>query len=142
MDSNLRRSIILDNYNNPNNRQRHDNDDYIKTNSRNISCIDNIDVYVKIENNTIKDITYEGEACAISISSSSIISNLLKDKTLEEAKEIINNYYNMIEEKEYNSDILGEALVYDDVAKQPSRKTCATLTWHGLYKELLELNKK
>ena len=59
MDSNLRRSIILDNYNNPNNRQRHDNDDYIKTNSRNVSCIDNIDVYVKIENNIIKDITYE-----------------------------------------------------------------------------------
>ena len=122
MDSNLRRSIILDNYNNPNNRQRHDNDDYIKTNSRNISCIDNIDVYIKIEDNTIKDITYEGEACAISISSSSIISNLLKDKTLEQAKEIINNYYNMIEEKEYNKELLEEANVFDEIYKQPSRK--------------------
>lgn len=132
MDSNLRRSIILDNYNNPNNRQRHDNDDYIKTNSRNISCIDNIDVYVKIENNTIKDITYEGEACAISISSSSIISNLLKDKTLEQAKEIINNYYNMIEEKEYNKELLEEANVFDEIYKQPSRKMCATLIVRGI----------
>ena len=132
MDSNLRRSIILDNYNNPNNRQRHDNDDYIKTNSRNISCIDNIDVYVKIENNIIKDITYEGEACAISISSSSIISNLLKDKTLDQAKEIINNYYNMIEEKEYNKELLEEANVFDEIYKQPSRKMCATLIVRGI----------
>ena len=132
MDSNLRRSIILDNYNNPNNRQRHDNDDYIKINSRNISCIDNIDVYVKIENNIIKDITYEGEACAISISSSSIISNLLKDKTLEQAKEIINNYYNMIEEKEYNKELLEEANVFDEIYKQPSRKMCATLIVRGI----------
>lgn len=132
MDSNLRRSIILDNYNNPNNRQRHDNDDYIKTNSRNISCIDNIDVYVKIEDNTIKDITYEGEACAISISSSSIISNLLKDKTLEQAKKIINNYYNMIEEKEYNKELLEEANVFDEIYKQPSRKMCATLIVRGI----------
>ena len=132
MDSNLRRSIILDNYNNPNNRQRHDNEDYIKTNSRNISCIDNIDVYVKIEDNTIKDITYEGEACAISISSSSIISNLLKDKTIEEAKEIINNYYNMIEEKEYNKELLEEANVFDEIYKQPSRKMCATLIVRGI----------
>lgn len=132
MDSNLRRSIILDNYNNPNNRQRHDNEDYIKTNSRNISCIDNIDVYVKIENNTIKDITYEGEACAISISSSSIISNLLKDKTLDQAKEIINNYYNMIEEKQYNKELLEEANVFDEIYKQPSRKMCATLIVRGI----------
>ena len=132
MDSNLRRSIILDNYNNPNNRQRHNSEDYIKTNSRNISCIDNIDVYVKIENNTIKDITYEGEACAISISSSSIISNLLKDKTLDQAKEIINNYYNMIEEKEYNKELLEEANVFDEIYKQPSRKMCATLIVRGI----------
>ena len=140
MDSNLRRSIILDNYNNPNNRQRHDNDDYIKTNSRNISCIDNIDVYVKIEDNTIKDITYEGEACAISISSSSIISNLLKDKTLEQAKKIINNYYNMIEEKEYNKELLEEANVFDEIYKQPSRKMCATLIVRGI-EEIINKNK-
>ena len=139
MDSNLRRSIILDNYNNPNNRERHDNDDYIKTNSRNISCIDNIDVYVKIKDNTIKDITYEGEACAISISSSSIISNLLKDKTLEQAKEIINNYYNMIEEKEYNKELLEEANVFDEIYKQPSRKMCATLIVRGIEEIINEI---
>lgn len=143
MDRDLKRSIILDNYQNSYHRKRYDdNSDYIKINSRNVSCIDNIDLYVRVEAGVIKEIYFDGEACVISISSSSIMCRLLEGKTIDEALEIIKNYDNMIEEKEYNSDILGEALVYDDVAKQPSRKTCATLTWHGLYKELLELNKK
>ena len=47
----------------------------------------------------------------------------------------------MIEEKTYNESMLGEAIVYDDVSKQPSRKKCATLSWHGLYQKLLELKK-
>ena len=45
----------------------------------------------------------------------------------------------MIEEKEYDQSLLGEAVVYDDIAKQPSRKKCATLTWNGVYQKLLSL---
>ena len=140
MDKDMKRSIILDNYQNSQNRLRHDNDDnYLKINSRNVSCIDNIDLYIKLNNNIIEDITFEGEACVISISSTSIMTNLLIGKTIDEAIEIIENFDNMIEENEYNVDLLGEACVFDDVAKQPSRKKCATLTWHGLYKKMLEL---
>ena len=133
MNPELKRSIILDNYQNPINRGRCDDDkDYIKQNSRNVSCIDNIDLYIKIKDNVIEDIKFEGEACVISISSSSIMSNTLIGKTVDEALEIINNYENMIEEKDYNRDILEDAIVYDDVYKQPSRKKCATLSWRGL----------
>ena len=143
MDSDLKRSIILDNYQNPYHRMRHDNDrDYVKLNSRNVSCIDNIDLYIKIKDNKIEEISFEGEACVISISSTSIMSRLLEGKTIDEALEIIKNYSNMIEEKEYDQDVLEEAVVYDDVAKQPSRKKCATLSWQGLYKELLKLKEK
>ena len=138
MDRELKRSIILDNYQNSYHKRRMD-DSYIKINSRNVSCIDNIDLYVNIENNIIKEIYFDGEACVISISSASIMCRLLEGKTIDEAIEIIRNYDNMIEEREYSSDILGEACVYDDVSKQPSRKTCATLTWNGLYKKLLEI---
>lgn len=134
MNSDLKRNIIVDNYNNPSNRMRHDNDDYLKQNSRNISCIDNIDIYLKLENNIIKDITFDGEACVISIASSSIITNLLIGKTIDEAKEIINNYYNMIEEKEYDKNLLGEANAFDETYKQPSRKMCATLIVRGIEK--------
>ena len=138
MDKELKRSIILDNYQNSYHKRRMD-DSYIKINSRNVSCIDNIDLYVNIDNNIIKEIYFDGEACVISISSASIMCRLLEGKSIDEAIEIIRNYDNMIEEREYNNDILGEACVYDDVSKQPSRKTCATLTWNGLYKKLLEI---
>ena len=138
MDRELKRSIILDNYQNSYHKKRMD-DSYLKINSRNVSCIDNIDLYVNIENNIIKEIYFDGEACVISISSASIMCRLLEGKSIDEAIEIIKNYDNMIEEREYSSDILGEACVYDDVSKQPSRKTCATLTWNGLYKKLLEI---
>lgn len=140
MDKDIKRSIILDNYQNSYHRERYDdNDEFIKLNSRNVSCIDNIDLYIKIDGDIIKEIYFDGEACVISISSTSIMSRLLEGKTIDEAIEIIENYDNMVEEKEYNKDILEEALVYDDVSKQPSRKKCATLTWNGLYKKLLEL---
>ena len=139
MDKELKRSVILDNYQNSYHRVRVDDDNYFTINSRNVSCIDNIDLYVKVEENIIKEIYFDGEACVISISSTSIMCRLLEGKTIDEAIEIIKNYDNMIEEKSYDQDILEDAIVYDDVAKQPSRKKCATLTWHGLYKKLLEL---
>ena len=139
MDSNIKRSIILDNYQDPKNRGIPSNlDNYIKINSNNVSCIDNIDIYVKLDGDKIVDIKYEGEACVIAISSTSILSDLLIGKTIFEANEILKNYYNMIEEKEYDSKILEEANVYDDIYKQPSRKTCATLFARGISKLISE----
>ena len=140
MDKELKRSIILDNYNNPNNRiRKDDNNEYIKLNSRNVSCIDNLDIYVKVNNNHIEDITFDGEACVISISTTSIMINLLKGKTIKEAIDIINNYLNMIDEKEYDKDLIEEAIVYEDISKQPNRIKCATLPWNTLLKKLEEL---
>ena len=82
---------------------------------------------VKDSDDFLEDITFEGEACVISISSTSIMTNLLKGKTITEAIEIIKNFDNMIEEKDYDDKLLEEAIVYDDISKQPSRKKCATL---------------
>ena len=142
MDRDMKRSIILDHYQNPYHRVRHDKDSsYEKINSRNVSCIDNIDLYIKMNGDKIEDISFDGEACVISISSTSIMSELLSGKTIDEAIDIINNYNCMIEEENYDKDKLEDAIVYDDVAKQPSRKKCATLTWNGLYKKLLDIKK-
>ena len=134
MDSNIKRSIILENYEDAKNRGIPDDSGYEKINSNNVSCIDNIDIYVKIEDNTIKDIKFQGEACVIAISSTSIHSDLLIDKNIEDAKKIIDNYFKMIEEEEYDKEILKDAIVYDDIYKQPSRKTCATLFARGISK--------
>jgi len=134
MVSNLKRSIIIDNYQNARNRGIPKEDGYVKINSNNISCIDNIDIYVKLSGDVIEDIKYEGEACVIAISSTSILSELLKGKTLVQAKIIIDNYFKMIEEKDYDEDLLGEAVVYSDIYKQAARKTCATLFIRGMEK--------
>ncbi len=132
MDENLKREVILDNYTNPANRGRINDERYIAVNTNNSSCIDNIDLWVLIEEGTIKDIKFDGEACAISTSSTSIMTKELIGKTIEEAKTFIENFYNMIEEKEYDSALLNEALAYDTIYKQQNRKTCATLPYKGI----------
>ena len=135
MNTNLKRSIILDNYQNPFNKDVSKVDGYIKINTNNESCIDNLDIYVKLsDNNVIEDIKFDGEACVICISSTSIMIKNLIGKSIEEAKEIINNYLCMIDEKEYDDKILGELNVYNDTYKQPSRKKCATLSTLGIEK--------
>lgn len=142
MDSELRREIILDNYNHPFHRQRTEDNNYIKINTNNVSCIDNIDLYLLIEDNIIKDIKYEGEACVISISSTSILIKNLIGKTIEEGLLIIDNYHKMINEQEYDKDILKDLIVYEDISKQPSRIKCATLTSMGIEKVLNNNNHK
>ncbi len=127
MDENLKREIILDNYQNPENKELIDDDSYLKVNQASESCIDNLDFMMKIENNTIVDIRYDGEACAISTSASSIMSRALIGKSVDEAKRILINYKNMIEDKEYDEELLGELNVYDNINKQPNRIKCALL---------------
>jgi nitrogen fixation protein NifU and related proteins len=132
MDSNLKRSIILEHYQNPKNKGLIEDISYIKINMDSESCIDNIDLMFLIEDGIIKDIRFDGEACAISTSSTSIMINLLIGKTVEEASLIYDNFTNMIEEKPYEEDILEEAIVYNEISKQPNRKKCALLPWLGL----------
>jgi nitrogen fixation NifU-like protein len=62
-------------------------------------------------------------------------------KTVEEALNILNNFKNMIDEKEYDSDILEQAIVYDDIYKQANRKKCALLPWWGLEKAINKIEK-
>lgn len=135
MDKELRREIILDNYQNPFNKKV-PSGDYIKVNTNNESCIDNIDIYFKIENNTLIDIAFDGEACAISTSATSIMLKNLIGKTLEEIKVIIDNYKNMINEKEYDKEILKDLNCYDEIYLQPNRKTCALLPVKAIEKVL------
>ena len=132
MDEKIKREIILDNYQNPFNRGLLNDENYIKINTTTESCIDNIDLAVKIEGNIIKDIRFDGEACAITTSTTSIMIKTIIDKTVLEALNIIDNYESMINEQEYKEDILKEAYVYNEIYKQPSRKRCALLPWLGI----------
>ncbi len=140
MDQNMKRSIILEHYQHPKNKGLIDDETYIKINMNNESCIDEVDLMVKLEDNKIKDIRFDGEACAICTSSTSVMIDTLLGKTIEEAEEIINNFYNMIEEKLYNEELLEQANAYNDISKQPNRKKCALLGWWGIEKIIKEKN--
>ncbi len=142
MDENLKRDIIIDNYQNPMNKELVDDDSYLKVNQASESCIDNLDFMMKIEDNIIKDIRFDGEACAISTSASSIMIRSLIGKSVEDAINILTNYKNMIEEKEYDKELLGELLVYDTISKQPNRIKCALLPMVAIDKMLEGLDEK
>ncbi len=140
MDSETKKAIIMEHYSNPLNRDIIDDPNYIKVNSSSETCIDNLDIYVLFKNDKIEDIHFYGEACAISTSAASIMTRLLKNKTIKEVKELISEYKDMIDTgKEY--DELEEALAYSDIYKQQNRKACATIPWLGLEKAIIEYEK-
>ena len=140
MDSNLRREIILDNYQEPMNRGLIEDDSYIKTRTSSESCIDDLSFMMKIEDGVVKDIRFDGEACAISTSATSIMIRSLIGKSVEEVRRILENYQNMISEKEYDKELLGELNVYDEICKQPNRKNCALIPYKAMMSILEELN--
>ena len=137
MNEELKRTIILEHYQNPKNRGLIQDKTYKTINTNSESCIDQIDLQIKVENDIVVDIRFDGEACAICTSSTSIMINLLVGKKIDDALKIIDNYEKMINEKEYDEEIIEEAIVYNDIAKQPNRKNCALLTWKGA-KEVIE----
>lgn len=139
MDNNIKRTIILENYEKPFHKGLLEDDNYIKGNKNNTSCIDNFDIQIKVNNNIIEDIRFDGEACAIATSSMSISINKLIGKTIDEALNIIENYEKMINEEEYDKDLLEELIVYEDIYKQPSRKKCATLGIEGIKDLILKV---
>ena len=142
LDPVLKKEIIMENYLNPVNRNTIDNDNYIKVNANSETCIDNINLYILIEDNKIKDLHFDGEACAISTSATSIMIKLLLDKTIEEVEELMNEYDKMIKHESYDEDLLGEANCYDEIYLQQNRIGCATIPWSGLKKAINEYKSK
>ncbi len=134
MDSKMKRDIILDNYQNPQNKGIPESDKYKVVNSKNDSCVDNIDVAALINDGIVDDIKFDGEACAICTSCASVMTKELHGKKLDEVKAVIDNFDRMINELPYDEDILGELNIYNEVYKQPSRKKCALLPIRAIKK--------
>ena len=101
------------------------------------SCIDDITVQLDVQDEVIRDVRFDGVACAISTASTSMMGDLLIGKTIAEAKKIIDEYFKMIENKEYDADMLEEAVAFKNVYKQANRIKCATIGWNAM-NELLE----
>ena len=136
MDEMTKRNIIMDNYQNPYHKEEHKEYDYKRAN--NPSCIDDINLYIKMNKNIIEDITFTGEACVISTSATSIMIRNLIGKTKEEAIKLIDNFINMVHEKEYDETLLNELIVYDKIYLQPNRVTCVLLPFKNIKEYLME----
>ena len=136
-DPMIKREIIMDHYENPRNKGLVDDPRYLKVNMNSESCIDDIDIQILVEGNIIKDFRFDGVGCTIATSSTSILSELVIDQSIEHAYEIIKNYNDMIKELSYDEELLQEAVVFKDVSKQANRIKCATIGYNGLI-ELLD----
>ena len=141
MDSSTKREVILEHYQNPVNRVQEDVEGYVKVNSNNESCIDNINLFIKFENNKIEDIKFSGEACAISTASTSIMIQNLIGMDIDEAIDYINNFTKMLNEEEYVDKDFKDAVVFDETYKQANRRTCVTLPYKGIVKAIEDYKK-
>ncbi|MGL5978403.1 MAG: Fe-S cluster assembly sulfur transfer protein SufU [Erysipelotrichaceae bacterium] len=126
------RQIIMDHYDYPRNHSLVEDDSYIQKHMASDSCIDDIHVQAKIVDNVIQDIRFDGIACTISTASTSIMSELLIGKTINEAQHIVDEYNAMIEQREFDADLLEEAIAFHNVGKQANRIKCATIGWNAI----------
>ena len=134
----LYQEIILDHGKNPRNLRKSENFNK-DAKGHNPLCGDHVQVFLKIdENKKVEDISFEGQGCAISMASASIMTDLVRGKEEKEVKEIVTDFLEMIKEKnELNNRILHDdektkLMCLSGVKNYPMRVKCATLSWHTL----------
>lgn len=141
--SDLYRSIIMDHYKNPRNKGLSNDQSYVLCHIKNPSCGDKIDIQTHIENGIILDVRQDGEGCSICCSSASIMSEVIKGKTVEEAKTILSNYLKMVSNQDYDHEVdLDELQVFDGIKDFPARVKCASISSEALLNTLEKKEEK
>ena len=108
----------------------------------NPNCGDEITLQLKLNGNKIEDMAFSGHGCAISQASTSIMIDTLKGKSIDEAKEIIKTFIEMIKRETTNEEQLKkleDAIAFKNVSNMPARVKCALLAWHTL-EDMLDKN--
>lgn len=134
----LYQQVILDHNKDPRNFGKLENATHIAY-GHNPLCGDKIDLYLKIENGKIEDVRFNGSGCAISKASSSIMTTILKGKTIEEAKDLFEKFHKAVtSDLDDNIDTidLGKLAVFCGVREFPARIKCASLPWHTMMNAL------
>lgn len=127
-------ALILEASTNRKNKREMEDAD-VRELGHNPSCGDELTLMVKMEGNRIKDASYEGEGCAISKASTSLMIDILKGKEKEEALRVIDTYVRMIRGETLTSEqmkTLQDARVFESIKNLPARVKCATLSWHTM----------
>ena len=95
-------------------------------------CGDSLTVYVNIENNIISDVSYRARGCAISVASASIMSKIIKGKTIEEVDILFDKFHRLCMGEDIEDDEIEMLKVLSGVSKFPTRVKCATMSWHAI----------
>ena len=131
--------LIMEHSMNSYNKKKLDDADYCEL-GHNPNCGDEISIELKLDGDVIEDMAFTGHGCAISQASTSIMIDTLRGKTIEQAKEIIETFIEMIKREITNEEELKrleDAIAFKNVSNMPERVKCALLAWHTM-DELLE----
>jgi nitrogen fixation protein NifU and related proteins len=134
----LYRSVIMDHYKNPRNKGTLE-DGNLTIDMNNPTCGDRIHLTLKVEDGKIADAKFEGEGCSISMSSASMMTQMIIGKDVETAFKLAHIFSDMVQGKDYDDEIdLGDIEALQGVSKFPARIKCATLAWKAMEKGLKE----
>ena len=136
--SELYQQVILDHNKKPRNFRKLEQANH-SAEGYNPLCGDHLTVYVDLEDDSLKEIAFEGSGCAISKAAASMMTQAVKGKSREQAEELFNEFHSMVtgeldEETEENN--LGNLRIFAGVREFPVRVKCATLAWHTLHAAL------
>jgi nitrogen fixation NifU-like protein len=108
--------------------------DAVRVEGFNPLCGDHFTVFVKLENDIVQDVAFQGSGCAISKASASMMTQALKGKSKAEAEKLFATFHKLVTEGNANGDQpdLGKLAVFSGVSEFPVRVKCATLAWHTM----------
>jgi nitrogen fixation NifU-like protein len=97
-------------------------------------CGDKVHLYLKVNDGVVEELKFEGQGCAISTSSASLMTEALKGRSVQEARDLFARVHAMLTGKQLDDEAakLGKLAVFEGVKKYPLRVKCATLAWHTL----------
>lgn len=127
----LYQEVILDHNKQPRNFRAIDTASH-QANGHNPLCGDQVTIYLDVKDGLIQDISFQGRGCAISTASASLMTTILKGKTLTEAEQLFGRFHDMVTSDDDPPGDMGKLAVLSGVRDYPSRVKCATLAWHAM----------
>ena len=134
----LYQEVILDHNKNPRNFRAIENATN-EADGNNPLCGDALRVYVEMEDDKVKDVAFKGSGCAISKASASMMTQIVKGKSKEEAETLFHEFQQMVTgelDTEADENSLGKLKIFAGVLEFPARVKCASLSWHTLHAAL------
>lgn len=136
--SELYQQVILDHNKKPRNFRKLENANHTAE-GYNPLCGDHLTIYLDLEGDAVKEITFEGSGCAISKAAASMMTQAVKGKSKEQAEELFTEFHSMVTgelDEETQENNLGNLKIFAGVREFPVRVKCATLPWHTLHAAL------